>query len=98
MAKRSKGDKLEVHHVPQKHVGAQNVPGYNKRTAPAIAVPADVHRRVPTLKGAVATSPRDQLAKDIRDLRAVGAPNASLKRLARMNKSMYGSTYAKGGR
>jgi RHS repeat-associated protein len=61
--RRSKGDDLHAHHVPQKHVAKQNVPGYVDKNGPAIAVPEELHRKIPGVKGVSNASPRDQLAK-----------------------------------
>lgn len=84
------GDKLDIHHVTQKHPGKQVIPGYDPKTAPSIAVPAREHRRIPTIKGNYPGNPRDLLAKDIKDLRKyTNAPNVALQDLIKLNKTTY---------
>jgi RHS repeat-associated protein len=90
LAKRSKGDGLEIHHAAQKHPAGQTIPGYDPKTAPSIALPSNEHRRIPTVKGTYGGSARDLLAKDIRDLRTnTNAPNSALKDLVQRNKDTY---------
>ena len=64
-----KGDKLDIHHAMQKHPAGQIVDGYDPKKAPFMAVPQREHRRIPTIKGPYSGSPRDLLAKDVKDLR-----------------------------
>lgn len=92
-----KGDRLDIHHVSQSQPANQLIPGYNKSSAPAIALPAAEHRAIPTLKGAnTAGNPRQQLAKDIFDLRKyTNAPNNSLLELIKLNKEIYPSSFKK---
>lgn len=90
------GDNMDIHHVPQKHPASQVVEGYDPSKAPSIVVPAKEHRKIPTMKGDYSGSPRDILAKDIKDLREhTDAPNSSLKELIDMNKKMYPKSYNK---
>jgi RHS repeat-associated protein len=49
---RSVGDALDIHHVGQKAIMSEFVPGYNAATAPAIAVPTVGH----TIRGRLASS------------------------------------------
>lgn len=84
------GDGLDIHHAAQKHPAAQTVPGYDPATGPAIALPAGEHRRIPTITGDYNGTPRDLLAKDIRDLRNnTNGPNGSLQELIQLNKGRY---------
>lgn len=92
LAKNSvKEDKLDIHHVPQSQPAKNVIEGYDKAKAPAIALPQAEHKAIPTLKGTTtAGNARQQLAKDIRDLRNhTNAPNSSLQRLIDLNKQMY---------
>ncbi|MBZ5858550.1 hypothetical protein LAQ65_15610 [Flavihumibacter profundi] len=98
LAKRSVvGDGLDVHHVSQSKPAGQVIPGYNKETAPAIALPRSEHKNIPTLKGTItAGNARDQLAKDIRDLRNfTNAPNSALNQLIDINKKLFPEAFKK---
>tara|TARA_A100001391_G_scaffold175884_1_gene138842 strand:- start:656 stop:1651 length:996 start_codon:yes stop_codon:yes gene_type:complete len=88
LSRRSKvGDKLDIHHVPQKHPAGQSIDGYDPKTGPSIAIPSGEHRRIPTIKGQYRGSARDLLAKDIKDLRNhTNAPNSALQDLVRRNR------------
>lgn len=88
-------DGLDIHHAGQQNPMSQLISGYNPRTAPAIAVPEKLHEQLATLKGKVSGSARGQLAKDIRDLRSIGAPNDALKQLIDLNKNTYLEAFAK---
>lgn len=80
----------------QAHAMRQVVPGYDPRTAPAIALPAAQHRMVPKISGPYTGSARDLLAADIRNLRKfTEAPNSSLQELIQLNKAMYPGAFAK---
>ncbi|PIM51519.1 hypothetical protein CS062_19475 [Roseateles chitinivorans] len=87
---------MDAHHVGQKVLMQDLIPGYDAMTAPAILVPKVGH----TIKGPngiVSRSvvglrkPRAVLARDIRELRRVypDVPNSSLQDLIRMNKDAY---------
>ena len=90
------GDNLDIHHVVQTQPGKQVIPSYNRDLAPAIALPSKEHKLIPTMKGNYSGSPRDILAKDIRDLRKyTNAPNSALKELIELNKKMYPSDFIK---
>lgn len=90
------GDELDIHHAMQKKPAAQVVAGYDPQTAPSIAVPADEHAQIPTLKGPYAGTARDLLAKDIRDLRQnTSASNKCLRQLIALNKEMYPGAFKK---
>jgi hypothetical protein len=76
------------------------IPGYDPTTAPAILVPKVGH----TIKGPNGivsrsmdglTTPRDVLARDVRELRRVypDVPNASLQKLIEMNKNAYPGSF-----
>jgi len=94
---RSRGDNLDIHHTPQGQPAGQLIEGYDYSNAPGIALPKGEHQRIPTLKGeATAGSPRQQLAKDIRDLRNnTNAPNSSLQQLINMNKMLWPEHFIK---
>ncbi|MDG6896204.1 hypothetical protein A6A20_11400 [Volucribacter amazonae] len=85
-----------MHHVVQAHPGNQVIPNYNRNTAPAIAIPRKEHREIPTIKGKYSGSPRELLAKDIKDLRKyTKAPNSKIKELINLNKKMYPHSFKK---
>jgi RHS repeat-associated protein len=89
-------DGLQIHHAGQGNPMSQAVPGYQYSTAPAIVLPEKMHREIPTIKGAFTGTARDQLAKDILDLRAyTNAPNSALRELIDLNKSMYPDSFRK---
>jgi RHS repeat-associated protein len=85
------GDHLDIHHVSQKQPAGQVIAGYNKKTAPAIALPANEHKLIPTMKGTrTAGNARQQLAKDIKDLRQyTNSPIQSLQKLIELHKKKY---------
>jgi len=90
------GDGLDIHHVAQAHPLEQVIPGYNRATGPAITVPRAQHSAIPTVRGPFTGTARDQLAKDIWDLRNyTDAPNSSLQDLINLNKQMYPGPYTK---
>jgi len=87
---------LDAHHVGQKAVMRDLVPGYDPATAPSILVPRAGHTRVgPTGQVSTSTdgftSARDVVARDIRELRRVypDVPNSQLQQLIQMNKDSY---------
>ncbi|WP_431045598.1 Ig-like domain-containing protein [Roseateles sp. L2-2] len=91
---------LDAHHVGQKALLGKLIPGYDPLTAPAILVPKIGH----TLRGPNGilsrsveglTTPRDVLARDIRELRRVyqDVPNSSLQKLIKMNKEAYPGSF-----
>lgn len=95
-AKSTVGDELDVHHVVQSKPGEQVVSGYDKSNAPSIALPNVEHRKIPTRKGEFAGTARDQLAKDVYDLRKnTTAPVTSMLDLINLNKTMYPSVFKK---
>jgi hypothetical protein len=67
------------------------IDGYDYKNAPAIALPEGEHQSIPNEKGAAtAGSARNQLAKNIRELRNnTSAPNSSLQQLIQLNKQLY---------
>lgn len=91
-----KGDMLDIHHAGQANPMGQVIPNYNRTTAPSISLPANEHQMIPTQKGVYEGAARDQLAKDIRDLRNyTNAPNSALQDLIRLNKEMYPNSFGK---
>ena len=84
------GDKLDVDHVPQQKPAGQTVAGYEPKTAPAIVLPEREHHAIVPDKGAATRSPRDQLAKDAKDLRNnTDAPNSKVQEVIKLNKQKY---------
>jgi RHS repeat-associated protein len=84
------GDNIDIHHVPQQNPAGQTVQGYDGKTGPAIALPNDEHKAIPTEKGEATKSPRDQLAKDVKDLRNnTNAPNSQIQKVIDLNKQKY---------
>ena len=89
---------MDAHHVGQKAVMEELIPGYDPANAPSILVPKVGHTRI-GLNGIVSrstegfTSARDVIARDIRELRRVypDVPNSKLQELIQMNKDMYPS-------
>jgi hypothetical protein len=91
-----KGDKLDLHHVPQKHPAAQVIPGYNPNTAPAIALPEAEHQMIKNLRGDYSGTARDLLARDARNLRNhTNAPNSAIQELIGQSKQAYPASFAK---
>ena len=89
LARSQIGDDLAIHHVPQQHAAGQVVPGYNRATAPGIALPKDMHFRIGNLRGVYTGTPRQLLARGIWDLRRLGVPNSALGELIDLNRAMY---------
>lgn len=89
------GDGLDRHHVPQSKPASQSIEGYDPKTAPAMAIPADQHKAIPTKKGDYIGTARDQLAKDASDLRNTGVPNENVQEIIRINKEKYPDAYKK---
>ena len=87
---------LDAHHVGQKALMKQFIPGYDPLTAPAILLPKLGHT-IAGVEGIVSRSMRgfdsvrQVIARDIRELRRVypDIPNSRLEALIRMNKEMY---------
>jgi len=91
-------DGLQIHHAPQGHPAGQIINNYDYANAPAIALPNPEHIAVnrANLRGPYGGTPRDLLAKTIRDLRNyTNAPNSALQKLVRLNKNRYPGVYAK---
>ncbi len=90
------GDGLDIHHVAQSCPATQAIPGYNRLTAPSIAIPQAEHRLIPTISGDYNGTARDLLAKDILDLRNyTNTPNSSLQELIQLNKQAYPNAFTK---
>jgi hypothetical protein len=90
------GDALDIHHAGQAHAFEQLIPGYNRVSGPAIALPEAEHALIPTIRGATTLTPRQILANDIWNLRNfTNAPNTSLQDLIRLNKNMYPKAFKK---
>lgn len=93
---------MDAHHVGQRALMQDLIPGYDANTAPAILVPKVGH----TIKGPNGivsrsvdglSTPRDVLARDIRELRRVypDVPNSSLQDLIQMNKDAYPGAFGR---
>ena len=96
LAKSVPYDGLDIHHVGQANPFERIIPNYDRATAPAIAIPRGQHVTIPTVRGPYLGTARDQLAKDIWDLRNyTDAPNSSLRELIDLNKQMYPEAFAK---
>jgi RHS repeat-associated protein len=84
------GDGTDIHHVPQAGQAGQVIPDYDKKTAPAIALPKDQHKDIPTERGEAKRNPRDQVAKDVKDLRkSTDAPRGQIQKLVDKIKKTY---------
>lgn len=90
------GDGLDIHHAAQANPASQVIPGYDRSTAPSIALPKTEHRSIPPQRGPYEGNPRDLLAKDIKDLRKyTNAPNKALRELIDLNKQCYPGSFKK---
>jgi len=90
------GDGLDLHHVGQSHPFRQVVSNYNRQTAPAIALPRAQHLQIPRVRGNYSGTARQQLARDIVNLRRhTEASNSSLQELIRLNKDLYPEVFRK---
>ncbi|WP_081313548.1 RHS repeat-associated core domain-containing protein [Acinetobacter pittii] len=93
----------DAHHVGQAKVMEKLIPGYNRKTAPAILVPQVGHTTAKPGAGIVArnvsglSTPRGVIARDIKELRRVypDIPNSQLQYLINMNKAMYPTYFKK---
>lgn len=94
---------LDAHHVGQKALLVDLIPGYNPLTGPSILVPKVGH----TIRGPNGivsrsveglTTPRSVVARDILELRRVypDIPNSQLQELIRLNKTAYPQSFTKG--
>jgi hypothetical protein len=84
------GEKIDVHHAPQAKPAGQVIPNYDPAKAPGIAIPQGEHQKIPTQKGTHTGSPRDLVAKDVRDLRNhTKAPNSALQKLVKLVKETF---------
>ncbi len=88
------GDGLDLHHVVQKQPASQVIPGYNPQNAPSIALPQVEHRLIPNLRGAFNGTPRQILARDVRNLRNfTNTPRSSIRELIELNREMYPNVF-----
>jgi hypothetical protein len=84
------GDDLALHHAGQARVMEQIVPGFRRSSGPSIALPTAEHRAIPNLRGTATMTPRDLLARDIRNLRThTGASGEAILELIRLNKALF---------
>ncbi|EIS3742086.1 hypothetical protein LO908_004554 [Aeromonas hydrophila] len=90
------GDELDIHHAVQKHPAGQLINGYDPKTAPSIAIPKVEHQQIPTIKKTYNGTPRELLAKDIKDLRRyTNAPASAIRELISLNKEMFPEAFKK---
>jgi hypothetical protein len=93
------GDGLDNHHVPQKTIAQDVVPGYPQDktagSAPAITLTKAEHTYITGQQNANQAArslmnPRDLLADDARMLREIGVPNDKIQQIIELNKVKYG--------
>jgi hypothetical protein len=91
LKRRSKsGDKLDIHHLPQKHPAGQVIPGYDPKTGPAIAVPEDEHQRIPTRRGTYTGTGPDLVQGDLDDLMThTNAPPSAVEAMKAKIESQF---------
>ena len=93
LRKEARGTGLEAHHVPQAHPAEQVIPGYNHRTAPAILIEAEVHRKginPYNIRGSYRGSAVDLINYGIEVLRRNEVPEEVLTTIRDLIKQMYG--------
>jgi hypothetical protein len=85
------GDGLDIHHAPQAHAAEQVIPGYDRKTGPAVAVTEAEHAVLngQNIKGATDLSPRDLMAKTARDLRKAEVPNSTIREVIDLAKKLF---------
>jgi hypothetical protein len=94
---------LDAHHVGQAAPLEKMIPGYDRRTGPAILVPSKGHTsrdggNIVSKNQSGLNTPRDVVARDIRELRRVypDIPNSRLVELISINKKLYPDNFVKG--
>ncbi|MEN3308588.1 MAG: hypothetical protein V7603_4790 [Micromonosporaceae bacterium] len=84
------GDQLDIHHLPQKHPAGQVIPGYDPKTAPAIAAPQAEHRQIPTRRGPYTGTGRDLVQGDLADLaQHTNAPPSAVDAMKKQINSQF---------
>jgi hypothetical protein len=84
------GDELDIHHLPQKHPAGQVIPGYDPKTAPAMAVPQGEHRQIPTRRGPYTGTGPDLVQGDLGDLAAhTNAPPSAVEAMKKQIESQF---------
>ncbi|MEM9681576.1 MAG: RHS repeat-associated core domain-containing protein, partial [Bacteroidota bacterium] len=91
---------LQAHHVGQKALMKQFIPGYSWRRAPSILVPALGHTQGTVVSRSTnqgIKNARQLLARDIFELRKIypNIPNSQLQELIQLNKKMYPNAFIK---
>ncbi|MGL4426496.1 MAG: hypothetical protein ACRCUQ_01905, partial [Alphaproteobacteria bacterium] len=90
LSKRSAKDGMDAHHAMQANPADQVIAGYNRSKAPAIVLPKEEHRRIPTQRGVYKGTARGLLAKDVMDIKKyTNAPNKQIMKLIDKNKETY---------
>ena len=92
--KRSKNTGLDIHHLPQKHPAAQVIPGYNQKTAPAIALPRSEHNLLNNLRGRYNDTAEELIDRQIAQLRDyTDAPESAIQQLINLIYKKYPGVY-----
>ena len=71
----SRGDNLDLHHAPQGNPAKQVINGYDYKTGPVIALPSDVHEKLPTIKGSYNGTAKELLQFTKNQLIDAGVPS-----------------------
>ena len=71
----SRGDDLDLHHAPQGNPAKQVIDGYDYKSGPAIALPAGVHEKLPTIKGPYNGTAKELLQLTKNQLLDAGVPS-----------------------
>jgi uncharacterized protein RhaS with RHS repeats len=84
------GDDLDVHHDPQTQPARQVVDGYDRSTAPSIALPTSEHRLIPNETGTYSGTAGDLLGQDVANLRNFTmAPDSAIGQLIDLVHTTY---------
>ncbi len=89
------GDKLQIHHLPQKALAKDLIEGYDKDNAPAIALPDAEHQVITALQNALqkirsAYDLKQLVTQDIQMLEQyTQAPRSAIDKLTKLINDMY---------
>ena len=86
------GDGFDLHHFPQDHIANKLFPGHTRGSGLSIALPKKMHQGIPKLTGTFSGSPRDFMAREIRNMRNAGVPNEPIMEL--MNRMRSNPIYS----
>ena len=102
LSSRGAGTGLEMHHLPQAHLGRQVIPGYDPNSGLAIALPWRMHRRLPSssrlqgdLSNLTASEVRALISQQLRDLDQAGVPRENLRQVGRRMRELYPGLYTR---